>query len=93
MEAATGEDSEAGLERAEVVLLEADFAASTALDMLFVEWRLGTWVCELKGEENEGDCRRDCWASSPIGRDWLGSVFVSAGIRCQHSLVFSCLFR
>ena len=41
MEAATGEDSEAGLERAEVVLLEADFAASTALDMLFGEWRLG----------------------------------------------------
>ena len=36
MDAATGEDSEAGLERAEVVLLEADLAASTALDMMDV---------------------------------------------------------
>ena len=34
MDAAAGEDSEAGLERAEVVLLEADLAASTALDMM-----------------------------------------------------------
>lgn len=44
MDAATGEDSEAGLERAEVVLLEADLAASTALDMVMVvgwRWRWG----------------------------------------------------
>lgn len=33
MDAATGDVSEAGFERAEVVLLEADLAASTALDM------------------------------------------------------------
>lgn len=35
-----GEDSEAGLERAEVVLLVADLAASTVLDMTMgAGWR------------------------------------------------------
>lgn len=38
MEAAVGEDSEAGLERAEVVLLEAVLAASTALDIVDGFW-------------------------------------------------------
>lgn len=42
MEAATGEVSEAGLERAEVVLLEAVLAASTALDMVMALWG-GDW--------------------------------------------------
>lgn len=45
MDAATGEVSEAGLERAEVVLLEADLAASTALDIVMaMEWRWGVDV-------------------------------------------------
>ncbi len=56
MEAATGEDSEAGLERAEVVLLEADFAASTALDMVMV-WgggvEMGAGCLVREGEEDD----------------------------------------
>ena len=58
MDAATGEDSEAGLERAEVVLLEADLAASTALDMMDVcgAEMEGSDECfgkeEKEGEEN-----------------------------------------
>ena len=42
MDAATGDVSDAELARAEVVLLEADLAASTALDMsVLAEWRGG----------------------------------------------------
>lgn len=51
-----GEDSEAGFERAEVVLLEAVLAASTALDI--VGWLLGgggNWgVSECAGRTRMG---------------------------------------
>ena len=76
MDAATGEVSEAGLERAEVVLLEADLAASTALDMaMLAEWRWGinvwVWGVEEKGKSSlRGLGNRE----SLGGRGWIRYV-------------------
>ena len=99
MEAATGEDSEAGLERAEVVLLEALLAASTALDMATLagwsgeEWRgveIGGWAYVLgRGggrKRRMGERVRGFVGAraQPGESRWLGSVFVFAGLCSQH---------
>lgn len=85
MDAATGEVSEAGLERAEVVLLEADLAASTALDIVMaMEWRWGGGCVICREVEERGRaCSRACWGV------WGGQSGDSQWIRCWCLLIFA----
>ena len=81
-----------------MVLLEAVFAASTALDMVIaVGAEMWRWMCSVRGEEGEEGREGGVEGvfglvlgvrgGPALGRYSMSSVFVFAGIRSQHSFL------
>ena len=81
--------------------MEADLAASTALDMMmFAEWRWQQWMRASAGREGGtgrimGETLRGVFVGKGLAQSedpcWRFGVYSSLEISCQHS--FSCLLR